>query len=502
MSATQAYAELMRHYGELEDLKFTSAALAWDQETGMPPRGTASRARQLATLAGILHERSTQPRVLELLETCESEAEQFGPPQRSALVELRRELDEATKIPATLVKELAEAQSLGLEAWRQARAAADFAQFAPHLQRILDLTRSKAAALDPAAPAYDVLLDHHERGATMEWTARLFEELQVGLRPLVEAVLERQDSVDARCAQVEWDLDQQARFGIRVIEAMGFDLEAGRVDNSAHPFCTTLGRGDVRLTRRFLPTDLRPALYGIIHEAGHGLYEQGLPEALSGTPLCDAVSMGIHESQSRLWENVVGRSRPFWQYFLPRLQKEFPGPFNQVDVDQMYQAVNQVEASFIRVEADELTYNLHVILRFELEKALFAGDLSLEEIPAAWNAKMQQSLGRTPGDDSEGCLQDIHWAMGAFGYFPTYTLGNIYCSQFYLSAREQLPGLEEGIARGEFQPLLQWLRDNIHQHGKLYSPLELVTRVSGSAPTPGPLLDYLRSKYETLYGLR
>jgi len=500
MTPRAAHDDLMRRYAGLRDLASAAALLAWDQETMMPRKGAAARGRQLATLAGLRHERFTDPRVGELLAACEASPGEFDDEARAQQRELRHDWDRATKIPRELVEALAEAESAALEAWRDARARGDWKAFAPHFERLLGLLRRKVEALGFAHSPYDGLLDDYERGATEAALVRLFGDLRARLAPLVAEVLSRRDRVDASCARRALDEEKQARFGETVIRAMGFDLDAGRVDRSSHPFCSGISFGDCRLTRRFIPGDLRPALYGIVHEAGHGLYEQGLPESLDRTPLGEACSLGVHESQSRLWENVVGRSLPFWTRFLPELQRHFPSDFRGVTPDRMWKAVNQVEASLIRVEADELTYNLHVLLRFELERALIRDELAVADVPAAWNSRMKELLGIEPGSDAEGCLQDIHWSMGAVGYFPTYTLGNLYAAQLFEAARRALPDLDGRISRGELLPLRDWLREHVHRHGRRYLPAELIERATGAPPSSEPFLRYLREKCAAVYG--
>jgi carboxypeptidase Taq len=501
MNCRAAYDELLRRYAELRDLASAAALLSWDQETMMPRKGAAARARQLATLAGLRHERFTDARIGELLSACEAAPGQLDDEERAQIRELRHDWDRATRLEKALVEELAAAESAALEAWRDARARSDWSAFAPHLRRLLDLLRRKVAALGFAQRPYDGLIDEYERGATEAELAALFADLRERLAPLVAAVLERRDRVDASCALRDLDEARQAKFGESVIRAMGLDFEAGRIDGSSHPFCIGIAHGDVRLTRRYMKGDLRPALYGMIHEAGHGLYEQGLPEALDRTPLGEACSLGVHESQSRLWENVVGRSLPFWRHFLPEMQKSFPSELRGVTPERMWKAVNQVEASLIRVEADELTYNLHVLLRFELERALIRDELPVTEVPAAWNAKMKELLGIAPANDAEGCLQDIHWSMGAVGYFPTYTLGNLYAAQLFEAARRELPDLEQRIGRGELLALREWLREKVHRHGRRWLPAELLERATGSKPDVEPFLRHLRGKLGSIYGI-
>ncbi|HET6164082.1 MAG TPA: carboxypeptidase M32 [Planctomycetota bacterium] len=501
MEPRAAYRELLRRVAEICDLSSASALLSWDQETTMPKQGAPARARQLATVAGIRHERFVDGRVGELLADCEAAPGQFEDVERTQLRELRHDWDRATKLPRALVEETASAESSALEAWRDARAKSDWKAFAPHVRQLMGYAVQRAQALGFTERPYDGMLDDYERGADEERLDALFSDLRPRLTPMIGPVLERRGRVDSACVRRPLAIEKQAEFGLAVIRAMGFDLDAGRVDLATHPFCSGIGPGDTRLTRRYDLNDLRPALYGIVHEAGHGLYEQGLAPELRWTPLGSASSLGIHESQSRLWENVVGRSRPFWERFLPDLRRLFPSEFRDVTADQMYRAVNEVATSLIRVEADELTYNLHVLLRFEIERALFAGNLDVDDVPAAWGEKCGELLGVRPKNDAEGCLQDIHWSMGAFGYFPTYTLGNLYAAQLYEAAQRDLGDLDGLIAHGEFAPLREWLRAKIHRHGRRFLPAELVFRATGADPSAEPFLRYLRAKLEDVYGI-
>jgi carboxypeptidase Taq len=504
MEPRPAYAELLRRVAEVSDLSGASALLSWDQETNMPRKGAAARAQVLSTLAGLRHERFTAARLGELLGECEAAAGGFDEVERAQLRELRRDYDRATKIPRELVMEMAAAESAALEAWREARPKSDWKAFAPHLEKLVALSIRRVELLGFARNPYDGLLDDFERGATEAKLALLFADLKRRLAPLVSEVLERRERVDASCVRRRLDVEKQAAFGVAVVRKIGFDFDAGRVDLSTHPFCTGIGRGDVRLTRRFVDDDLRPALYGIVHEGGHGLYEQGIAPELARTPIGEACSLGVHESQSRLWENVVGRSRAFWICFLPELRRAFPAEFRDVSAEQLFRAVNQVERSLIRVEADELTYNLHVLLRFELECALVKRQLTVADVPAAWNAKVKELLGLVPEDDGEGCLQDIHWAMGAIGYFPTYTLGNLYAAQLFAAASRDLGGLDRpdgAIATGDFSPLREWLREKVHRHGRRYLPADLIERATGQPPSAEPFLAYLRAKLSDVYDL-
>ncbi len=500
MDARAAYAELLRRYAEVRDLGSVAALLSWDQETMLPRKGAAARGQQLATLAGLRHERFTDPRIGALLAECRAGSGAFDELQKAQIRELTTDFDRATKLPKELVEQFAAAESAALEAWRDARAKSDWKAFAPHLSRLLELLRRKCDVLGFGERRYDGLLDDYEKGATEAALVTLFAELRARLAPLVGEVLERAARVDARCMKGSFSIGQQEQFADVIVRAMGFDLEGGRIDRSSHPFCSGIADGDVRLTRRFVEDDLRPALYGVIHEAGHGLYEQGIDPELTRTPLGEACSLGIHESQSRLWENVVGRSLPFWRAFAPAAARLFPS-LQGVAPEQLWRATNQVERSLIRVEADELTYNLHIVVRFEIERALVRGDLAVADVPAAWNGQMQELLGLVPGDDASGCLQDIHWSMGALGYFPTYTLGNLYAAQLWETAQRELPGLDGAIERGELLPLRDWLRRKVHVHGRRFPAAELVERATGAPPSAEPFLRYLRTKLTAVYAL-
>ncbi|MSP15933.1 MAG: carboxypeptidase M32 [Myxococcales bacterium] len=501
MSSRAAWTDLLRRYAELRDLSSTAALLQWDQETMMPRRGAAARAQQLVTLAGLRHERFTDPRIGDLVLQCEATPGEFDDEERAQLREFASDWRRATKLPRELVEAFAAAESAALEAWRDARAKSDWQAFAPHLERLVGLSRRKCAVLGFGDRPYDGLLDDYERGATEAALERLFTDLKARLAPMVAAIIERRDRVDASCVKQRFDERGQEAFAARIVQAMGFDLDAGRIDRSSHPFCSGIAHGDVRLTRRFVEGDLRPALFGVIHEAGHGLYEQGLPERLARTPLGEACSLGVHESQSRLWENIVARSLPFWQAFTPVAAECFPTQLRGVSPEQLWRAVNQVERSLIRVEADELTYNLHIIVRFELERALVKGTLAVADVPAEWNEAMRQLLGVVPERDADGCLQDIHWSMGGLGYFPTYTLGNLYAAQLWETAGRELSGLEAGIARGELLPLREWLRAKVHVHGRRHTAGELIERATGAPPSAEPFLRLLKSKFGAIYGV-
>lgn len=480
------------------DLRVASSILEWDQETFMPPRGAAARGRVLATLAAARHERLVAPDLREALEEFAAAAAP-GSVDADQAARARSEIERACRVPASLAAAEAAAQSAALVSWQAARAARDFSRFAPDLRRLLDIVREKAAAwAGPGGRAYDALLDEFEPGTTEAALAPLFAGLRAELAPLIAGVARGGPAVGESAARGAFPPAAQRRFGERAAAAIGFDFSAGRIDRAAHPFCSGFSPGDVRLTWRWQEDDFRPAFFGILHEAGHGLYEQGLPGAWEAEPLGEAAGLGAHESQSRLWENAVGRSRGFWRWALPQWPEYFPA-VPAPALDRLWPALHACRPSLIRVEADEATYNLHVMARFELERQLFTGGLEVEDLPEAWNAQYQELLGLRPQNDAEGVLQDIHWAMGAFGYFPSYTLGNLMAAQLYEAADRELGGLEEAFAIGDFAPLLGWLRQRVHQHGRRLPSAELIRRATGQDLSTAPLLRGLRQRLHSIY---
>lgn len=499
----EAYAELIRREKEIALLDSCASLLDWDHQTYMPPRGTAHRAEQLALLVGLSHEKSTDPVIGELLAEAESGglAREEGSPAVVNLREIRRTYDRTRKLPRSLVEELARTTALAHDVWVEARRASDFAVFEPWLEKVVALKRQEAEAVGYSGVPYDALLDHYEPGETTARLNGLFAGLRDELVRLVEAIAASGRQPDLSILQRAYPVDRQEDLGMAASAAIGFDFTAGRLDVTTHPFCTGIGPGDTRITTRYNPRDFGDAFFSILHETGHGLYDQGLDPIQYGTPMGSAVSLGIHESQSRLWENFVGRSRAFWEHFFPRARQAFPAALDDVSLDAFYFAINDVRPSFIRVDADEATYNLHILLRFELEQVLVSGDLKVGDVPGAWSERFRQYLGLTPPDDARGCLQDIHWSGGGIGYFPTYTLGNLYAAQFFERARMDLGDLERQLARGEFAPLKEWLRTKIHRHGQRYRAGDLVLAVTGTPLSPRPLVDHLRSKYAELYGI-
>ncbi|MEO1007868.1 MAG: carboxypeptidase M32 [Planctomycetota bacterium] len=508
------YADLCAYQRTSATLGSVAALLGWDQETYMPPGGGPARAEQQAMLAGLMHQRSTAGELGDLIAACENGAASvLDDTQRASVREMRRDYDRATKLPQDLVEELARTGSQAQDVWKDARKASDFATFAPWLEKMVDLSRQKADCygFEAGGERYDALLDEYEPGATADQIEAVFTPLGEQLSALVKELTTSGAAPSDAPIRIHAPESGQHELGLYVLDRLGFDLETGRLDTTTHPFCSGLAPGDTRLTTRYDEAFFPSALYGTIHEGGHGIYEQGLPKRrthdhtggevpLFGTPLADSISLGIHESQSRMWENFVGRSRPFWEWLHPTAREHLP-ELGGHSIDAVFAACNIVEPSFIRVEADEGTYNLHVMLRFEIERALIAGDLTVADLPGAWNEKVRQFLGLTVTDDAHGCLQDVHWSFGLFGYFPTYTLGNLYAAQFWRTINAAISGLDDQMARGEFGPLRAWLNENIHAHGRRYGAAELCERVTGRPLESEPLLDYLGGKLRPVYGL-
>jgi carboxypeptidase Taq len=493
---------LKARLAEIGHINHAVAVLGWDQQTYMPPGGAEERAEQFAVLGKLTHEMFVADVTRELLKGAENETAGADPDSDEALLVrvVRRDFDKSVKIPASLVAELARETGLGHEVWVKARAANDWKQFSPTLERLLDLSRQVAEHLGYEDRPYDALLDQYEPGMRTADVERVFDELRPGLVELVK-VLSAAPQIDDSVLRRDYPEEQQKTFGEHVVGRLGYDFTRGRQDKAVHPFCTSFGRNDVRITTRYDRNWLPCSLMGSIHETGHALYEQGFAPKDDNTPLSGAASLGFHESQSRLWENIVGRSRPFWNIFYGDLQRHFAGVLDDVPLDTFYRAINKVEPSLIRVEADEVTYTLHIMLRFELEKALIDGKLAVADVPAAWNEKMRDYLGIVPDTDADGCLQDVHWSGAAFGYFPTYALGTLLSAQLYEKAVKDDPSIETDLAKGEFGSLLSWLREHVHKPGRRYLPAELVQRICGEPAQSRAYLNYLNAKFRTVYGL-
>ncbi len=488
--------------GEVWDIHMAAAVLGWDQETYMPPAGAQARGQQLSTLGRIAHLKFTSEEIGRLLEDLAPEAADWDPDSDEArLVKVtRREYLKATKVPPDFVAESAKVASRAMMAWREAKAKADFSIFEPHLARIVELRQEYANFFAPYEHIYDPLLDDFEPGLKTADVQRIFNALRPQQVALVRAIAERPQVDDAFLHQ-PFDQQKQWEFGVEVITKFGFDWQRGRQDKSAHPFTTSFSVNDVRITTRIDPNYIGTGLFGTMHECGHALYELGVAPELERTPLGHGASLAIHESQSRLWENLVGRSRPFWEHFYPRLQETFPAQLGNIPRETFYKGINRVQPSLIRTEADEATYNLHIMLRLELEIALLEGTVAVKDLPEAWNAKMKEYLGVVPSDDAQGVLQDIHWSMGSIGYFSTYALGNLISAQWWECIQADIPNLNDQIRNGEFGDLLAWLREHIHRHGAKFEPQELVEKVTGRGIDPAPYMRYLYAKYGEIYAL-
>ena len=500
---TTAYTRLITTVKEIALLGSAASVLHWDEQTQMPPKGAEHRANQVSLIARLTHEQFTSPQVGAMLEEIEgSELVQDGEGDAAVNVrELRRSYDRATKLPAALVEEMSKTAVLAHHAWVDARKKSDFQMFKPWLSKTLDLKRQEANCVGYTTAMYDALLDEYEPHETTENLVRVFESLRGPLVDLVAKIQSSPKKAPLEILERKYPAAAQEALAREASKIVGFDYDAGRLDVSVHPFCTDLGPGDVRITTRYDESFFGDAFFGVLHETGHALYEQGLPAEHWGTPLGEAISLGIHESQSRMWENLVGRSRSFWEFFFPKLQTTFGQQLDGVTLDQFHFAVNDVRPSFIRTESDEATYNLHILLRFEMEQAMLNRDVSVDDVPGLWNEKMRKYFNLTPPDDAKGVLQDTHWSGGALGYFPTYTLGNLYAAQFFEQARKDVGDLDALFARGEFAPLLGWLREKIHRHGKRYTATELVQRVTGKPLSAEPLLNHLRKNARELYGV-
>jgi carboxypeptidase Taq len=490
--------------GEISDLNRAAFVLAWDQETYMPPGGINHRADQLTTLRRIAHVRFTADEVGELLEQAAVEVGSmpFDSDDASLVRVTRRDYEHARKLPLDLVAEVARAGAMARPVWQKARNDADFKLFAPYLEKNVELNRRVADALGYKDRPYDALLDRTEPGLTTDQLEGIFAELKRAIVPLVGDVARHADTLDDSVLHRSFDPDLQLEYALQAVAKLGYDLERGRQDVSAHPFTISFGTGDVRITTRVTRDFFNECLFGSIHEAGHGMYNQGIGVNLDRTPLSSGASPGVHESQSRLWENLVGRSAAFWRYFYPSLRDTFPGPLKGVDEEDFFRAVNKSYPSLIRVEADEVTYNLHILLRFELENEMLEGSLKVRDLPEAWNARFKSYLGIDVPNDREGVLQDIHWSGVSFAQFPAYTLGNLMGAQLMERVRSEVPGLDDHLENGEFGVLLEWLRNNVYVHGRKFTPNELIEKVTGKPLTSGPWIAYVRQKFGALYGVK
>lgn len=498
---SEKFSALLDKSRTLADLQAATAVLSWDQETYMPNGAAEARAEQVATLQTLIHQMVVDPVMVSLLDDLKGEldGDTLEEWEKRSVREALRSRDHAVKLPEELVREMAKITSLAQHAWRKARAESDFGHFAEILTRLVDLKRREAELYGYEENAYDALIDLFEPGMRVSQLKPVFDKLREGTRRLLDRIA-TSGPVSDDVLFTDFDPDKQMAFARATVEQLGFDFNTGRIDLSAHPFCTSFATTDVRLTTRIHRDDLRSCLFGLIHEAGHGMYEQGIDPAYARTPVGGAISMGIHESQSLFWENMVGRSVPFWNWRFPAIRETFPEQLGGLTSSDFYRAINVMKPSFIRVEADELTYNLHIILRFEIEEALINGRIEVADIPRVWNEKMESYLGIVPPSDALGCLQDVHWSFGGFGYFPSYTLGKLYAAMFFNRMREEIPDIEDQIGRGEFGEVLSWLRRNIHRWGLTKNASELVMDVCGKPLTADDFLAYVEGKVERVYG--
>jgi len=491
------YEEFSGYVKELYDLRKASDLIEWDQETCMPPKSVEGRGCVLATLSGIYHEKLVSEKMGKYLDQLGKNRD-LSDEQKANVREIKRAYDKKTKVPLKLVKEIAKTSSLGTEAWVRARKKNDFKIFQPYFEKMVSLKKEFAEAIGYEDKAYNVLIDDFEPYTTVRDIDPVFSGLRKALVPIVKKIIESETKIENILEQ-SFDVDKQKNFGIEIIRDMGFDFERGRLDSSAHPF-TSGSCDDVRLTT-FKEGDAFH-LFAIMHEAGHGLYEQGYKKEHYRTPMAEAVSLGYHESQSRMWENLVGRNLLFWKHYYPKLQNVFPDQLKKYSLEDFYHAINIIRPSFIRVEADEATYNLHILLRYDIEKDLFDDKIEPKETPIIWNQKMEEYLGIVPENDAVGVLQDIHWSQGLFGYFPTYTLGNLYSVQLFNQAKKDMPDIEEKISNGQLLNLKSWLNKNVHEYGKLYSAKDLVKKITGEALNPDYFIKYLKEKFGLIYDMR
>jgi carboxypeptidase Taq len=490
-----ALEQLKERLFDVNALHAATAIMDWDQQTYMPHGGSAARAEHVGILSRMAHETFVACETQRLVEEAKGDA---TGDDAAMLRVVKRDLDLSTKLPTSLVEEKSRLSAIAHEEWVKARAENNFPGFVPTLERMFEIARQEAEYLGYKEDIYDALLDMYEEGATAADVRAMFEKIKEPSVKLVQQIQAKPETDDSRLYG-DWDVARQSEFTENLVKTIGFDFNRGRQDTAPHPFCTGWSVGDIRLTTRF--KDYLPsAIFGSLHEAGHGMYEQGSPLEWDRTPLAGGVSLGLHESQSRTWENIVGRSEAFWQRFLPDLKAAFP-QLGDLDVPTWYRMINKVKPSFIRVEADELTYNLHILVRFEIESAILKGQLAVKDMPDAWNAKYTEYLGITPANDSEGCLQDVHWSMGSIGYFPTYSMGNLLSYQIWNALRKDVGDTDALIAAGDFAPILGWLQEKVYSQGRRYTPKELVQRVTGKPMGADDYLEGLTAKYTKIYDL-
>lgn len=505
MDATPAYSELIEKIQETAILRSIYTNLTWDQYVCLPAGGANITSKKLGYIHRLYHEKFTDNRIGELLSMLEESILVDDPDSNEAanIRELRREYDQETKIPKELIQELSETRSIATNEWAKAKKESNFKLFLPWLEKLVDIKQRMADAYGYEDEPYNALLDSFEPGVTAGAISGIFHNLRRFLTEFLDAIENTSAEVDGRFLEKPCDIEHQKLFSEMVAASIGYDFKSGRIDVSEHPFTMSIGPGDTRITTRYNPNRFTEALFGTIHETGHALYEMGLDkENHFGEPIGSAVSAGVHESQSLMWENIVGRSKEFWTYFLPQAKAIFRDALGEVSLDQFYRAINRVAPSYIRVEADEVTYNLHIILRFEIERALINGDLNPQEVPKEWNSRFKKYFGLEVDDDAKGCLQDMQWSLGQFGYFPTYTLGHLYAAQFFDKARGDVPDLAQQFEKGEFSGFREWLRKNIHIHGSRYTPTELCKKVTVKPFSHHSFVDYITRKFSEIYGIQ
>jgi carboxypeptidase Taq len=497
LASFKAYVRKMKQYEE------AIALIYWDMRTGAPKKGIGTRSEVVGELSTEVFRMSTSDEMGEYLAffTQPAELEQLDTISRKMVEECKKEYDRSKKIPAEKYQAYVVLTSQAESAWEDAKHNSDWASFQPYLEKIVATTQEFIELWGYEGHKYNTLLDMYEPGMTVEKLDEVFGTLREKAVPLLQRIQASPNQPDRSFLDQQFEISKQKQFSLSILKQMQYDFEAGRLDETVHPFATALNPGDVRITTRYLLNDITSALFGTIHEGGHALYEQNISDDLVGTNLCTGTSMGIHESQSRFWENVIGRSKAFWDRYYGELQTTFSPQIDQVDVDTFYKAINHIEPSLIRIEADELTYNLHIMIRYELEKGLFNGTIAVADLPAAWNAKYEEYLGVTPANDGEGVLQDVHWSGGAFGYFPSYALGNMYAAQFTQTLRQELPAFDSLIAEGNLAPIKEWLTEKVYKHGKLLTPNEIIREVTGEELNPDYLVQYLEEKYKSVYGI-
>ncbi len=494
----QQLQQLKQKLSEIHDVHAAASLLQWDQEIFMPPKAAPGRGKQLSTLSTIAHRMFTDKEVGDLLKALQDQSDSLTADENKLVSETWYDYERATQLPNEYVQEFALERSKAFNAWIKAKKESDYKTFRPHVQKLTELLHRRAEYLGYEGSPYNALLEDYERGMTAESLKPVFDRLANEQSEIVNQVINAPQP-DLSWTQQEWDEQAQWDFTLRVVKDLGFDFEAGRQDKSVHPFTTEFDLKDVRITTRIRKDDLFAGLMGSIHECGHALYEQGFLEEDERATLAKAISLGIHESQSLMWENIIGGSLPFWKHYHSAMQEQFKGQLDSLSAGQLYQAVNRVQPSFIRVEADECTYNLHIVLRFEIELALFEGELKVDDIPAVWNEKMKTYLGLDVPNDGLGCLQDVHWSQGYMGYFPTYALGNLYAAQMFERIQTDIPKIWDEVEAGNFGVLLNWLRKNVHQIGRRKTAPELIQDLTGSPLQPDAFLKYLRRKYGELY---